>query len=81
MRENAAALQKLDAQRTSQAPQNMTALQDLNTYRAYAQAHIDGLKNLTSSFETLYKAMPDAQKKIADQVFHNFGRTGAPARS
>jgi hypothetical protein len=30
---------------------------------------VDGLKNLISSFETLYNSMPDAQKKIADQVF------------
>ena len=44
MRENAAALQKLDAQRTLQAPQDMTAVQDLNGYRAFAQAHVDGLK-------------------------------------
>ena len=50
-------------------PQNMTAVEDLKMYQKFAQAHVDGLKNLISSFDKLYAAMPDAQKKIADQVF------------
>jgi hypothetical protein len=69
MRENAAATQKLTAERSEQAPQSMTAVDDLKTYEKYAQAHVDGLKNLTSSFEALYKSMPDQQKQVADQVF------------
>jgi periplasmic protein CpxP/Spy len=79
MRDNAAAMQKLAADKTTQAPQSMTAVQDLKAYQAYAQAHVDGLKNLSSSFETLYNAMPDAQKKVADGVFQTFGRE-RPAR-
>jgi len=71
MRDNAAATEKLAAERTAQAPQNMTALDDLKTYEKFAQAHVDGLKNLTSSFETLYKSMPDPQKKVADRVFQS----------
>ncbi len=73
MRDNEAAMQKLAATRTAQAPQNMTAPQDLMAYQAFAQAHVDGVKNLMSSFDTLYAAMPDAQKKVADQVFMQFG--------
>ena len=77
MRENAAAMQKLAADNTVQAPQSMTAVDDLKTYQKFAQAHVDGLKNLTSSFETLYDSMPDAQKKVADQVFQSSRHQGA----
>jgi hypothetical protein len=59
------------------APQSMTAVEDLKTYQKFAQAHVDGLKNLISSFEDLYAAMPDAQKKIADEVFGASRRQGA----
>jgi len=78
MRENAAAMDKLIASNRTTPPQNMTAVDDLKTYQTFAQAHVDGLKNLTSAFSTLYSAMPDAQKKNADQVFKTSG-SGAPA--
>jgi hypothetical protein len=51
----------------------MSAVDDLTTYEKFAQAHVDGLKNLISSFRVLYTAMPDAQKKTADEVFKNSG--------
>jgi len=73
MRENAAAMDKLVATDRTTPPQNMTAVQDLQNYQQFAQAHVDGLKNLTSAFSTLYNAMPDAQKKVADQVFLTSG--------
>ncbi len=76
MRENAAAMEKLSATKTVQAPQAMSAIDDLKGYEAFAQAHVDGLKNLISSFETLYAAFPDAQKKVADGVFQSFGQKG-----
>jgi hypothetical protein len=78
MRENAAAMDKLIAANRTSPPQNMTAVQDLQTYQQFAQAHVDGLKNLTAAFSTLYSAMPDDQKKVADQVFQTSGR-GTPA--
>lgn len=74
MRDNAANMQKLVAEKKKQAPQNMTAVDDLETYQKFAQAHVDGLKHLNSAFKSLYSAMPDPQKKNADQVFANFGR-------
>jgi hypothetical protein len=77
MRENAANMEKLVAEKSTQAPQGMSAIDDLKTYSQFAQAHVDGLKNLTSSFATLYGVMPDAQKKIADQVFRERGPTHA----
>jgi hypothetical protein len=77
MRENASNMEKLVAEKRTQAPQNMSAVDDLNTYQEFAKAHLDGLKNLTSSFKSLYDSMPDAQKKNADQVFQSFGRASA----
>jgi periplasmic protein CpxP/Spy len=74
MRDNAANMQKLVAEKRQQAPQNMTAVEDLQTYQDFTQQHLDGLKNLTSAFKTLYDAMPDPQKKNADEVFAKFNR-------
>ena len=71
MRENAAAMDKLVAETRKTPPQNMTAVDDLKMYQKFAQAHVDGLKNLLSHFEAFYAAMPDAQKKIADGVFRS----------
>jgi periplasmic protein CpxP/Spy len=81
MRENAATMDKLVAETRTTPPQNMTAEDDLATYEKFAQAHVDGLENLISSFNNLYDSMPDAQKKNADKVFMNFGHTRAPSHS
>jgi periplasmic protein CpxP/Spy len=82
MRDNASRVEKLAADKHATAPQKMTAVEDLKTYQEFAEAHVEGLKNLTSAFETLYDAMPDAQKKNADLVFRNFGRSrGATQRN
>jgi len=78
MRENAAAMDKLVASTRTTPPQNMSAVDDLKTYQKFAQAHVDGLKNLISSFSSLYDTMPDAQKKAADKVFDTSER-GADA--
>jgi protein CpxP len=74
MRDNATQMQQLMDQRDGTSGQPMTAVDDLNLYQKFAQAHADGLKNLISSFDTLYNAMPDAQKKLADQVFSSARR-------
>jgi len=74
MRENAAAMDKLVAANRTTPPHSMSAVDDLTTYEKFAQAHVDGLKNLISSFRVLYTAMPDAQKKTADDVFKTSGR-------
>jgi len=77
MRENAAAMDKLLAETRTTPPQNMTALDDLKMYQKFSQAHVDGLKNLIASFDALYAAMPDAQKKTADEVFRTSGHQAA----
>ena len=57
----------------------MSAVDDLKTYQKFAQAHLDGLKNLLSHFEGFYAAMPDAQKKIADDVFRSTRKAATAA--
>jgi hypothetical protein len=74
MRENATAMDKLVAESRTTPPQSMSAVDDLKMYQKFSQAHVDGLKNLIASFSTLYSAMPDAQKKVADAVFESSHR-------
>ncbi len=69
MRENAVNMDTLIAENRKTPPQDMTAVDDLESYKKRAQAHVDGLKNLIESFKALYAAMPDDQKRIADDVF------------
>jgi hypothetical protein len=77
MRENASNMDQLVAENRKMAPQDMSAVDDLKSYQKFAQAHVDGLKNLISSFTALYSAMPDAQKKVADTVFEASHQTAA----
>jgi hypothetical protein len=77
MRENAAAIDTLVAETRATSPQSRTAVEDLTMYQKFAQAHVDGLQNLITSFVTLYNAMPDTQKKVADEVFRSPGSKGA----
>jgi len=76
MRDSATTMEKLAARRSNIDPAELTAVDDLRTYRMFAQAHVNGLKALTASFEILYKGMPNEQKKLADSVFQNFGHEG-----
>ena len=76
MRDSAASMEQLAARNSAKDPTQMTAVDDLRTYRLFAQTHVNGLKALTASFEILYKAMPDDQKKLADTVFRNFRHEG-----
>jgi len=77
MRENAAKMEELSAEKKAQPSESMTAVDDLKTYEKFTHAHYDGLKNLISSFETLYASMPDQQKHVADHVFQSFGHEGS----
>lgn len=58
----------------------LTAVKYLKTYERFSQAHAAGLKSPTESFEILYKAMPHAQKKIADKVFQDADHRGTAER-
>jgi periplasmic protein CpxP/Spy len=85
MRDNAAGMEKLVAEKREKGAANMTAVDDLKTYQEFTQQHLDGLKNLTSAFSTLYDSMNDQQKKNADEVFAKFNRAephaGTPNRN
>jgi hypothetical protein len=80
MRDNEAAMQKLVAE-TNAKPHPLNAVDDLRTYERFTQAHVSGLKNVISSFEILYSAMPASQQAVADQVFHKFGARGPVHKS
>ena len=72
MRTNAEKMDALiKAKRANQAKLN--AVNDLKTYQEISQAHVDGLKDLISSFKSLYDAMPAEQKANADKVFDSYG--------
>jgi len=73
MRDNEAHMQELIAAREAEPEHHVSAPEDLRVYEHFTQAHVEGLKLLRSSFETLYTAMPDAQKLVADDVFDKFG--------
>ncbi len=81
MRDNAAQIEKLVEEKHLKAGSKMSAIDDLMTYQEFAQAHVDGLKNLTTAFKSLYDAMPDADKKNADSVFQSYGQQPAHAAS
>jgi protein CpxP len=51
---------------------NMTAVDDLESYQAIAEAHSEGLKKVNVAFKTLYDGMSDDQKKNADKVFGGY---------
>ena len=49
----------------------MSAIDDLQSYQAIADAHAAGVRALLPAFQTLYATMDDAQKKNADAVFRH----------
>ena len=71
MRENAASMDKLIQEKQGKMA-NMNAVDDLRTYQEFSQANLDGLKNLISSFKSLYDTMTPEQKKNADTVFEKY---------
>jgi len=77
MRDNANRMEKLVAEKRKIAPEKTTAVDDLKTYQDFAQAHLDGIKHLTSSFKSLYDSMTPDQKKNADTVFERYGSQGS----
>jgi len=73
MRGNAEDMKKLiDETRTQGPKEKRTALQDLQNYQKFAQAHSEGLQKLTTAFATLYNAMAPDQQANADKVFNTF---------
>ncbi|WP_118180269.1 Spy/CpxP family protein refolding chaperone [Paraburkholderia phosphatilytica] len=77
MRDNARTMHDLFEARSSNVGHE-TAIDNLKSWGDIAQAHADGNKALIAAFQPLYDSMPDAQKKIADQVFRG---ASAPHRA
>ena len=48
-RDNASRMEKLVATKRAIPPEKTTAIDDLKTYQEFAEAHLDGLKHLTSA--------------------------------
>lgn len=67
MREDAKAMEQAIEQRRQ--AKSMTAVDDLKSYQAVADAHAQGLQKLVPAFQALYDAMPPEQQKNADAVF------------
>ena len=80
MRDNAKTIRTLIQERAAKA-KTMTAVDDLHSYEAIADAHAAGVKKLTTAFETLYASLSDAQKKAADAAFRRRPRPTQPKKS
>ncbi|MDB5405107.1 MAG: hypothetical protein JWL84_19 [Rhodospirillales bacterium] len=80
MRENAKRVSELSEQREKQEA-TATAIDDLKSYAAIADAHAEGVRKLIPPFEALYDSMSDAQKRIADEVFRHRPRRSASKKS
>ncbi len=71
MRDNEKAMHALIKER-HETGENMTAIDDLQSYQKIAEEHAEGLGKLISAFTPLYNDMSDAQKKNADMVFGTY---------
>ena len=80
MRDNARDMDREFVQRAEQYP-TMNAVQNMQSYETIAEAHARHLQKLVPAFDNLYNAMPEQQKKLADQVFRaNAERRAAQSR-
>jgi len=70
MATNAKTMHQLVEERASNL-KTMSAVDDLQSYQAIADAHAAGVRALIPAFQTLYASMDDAQKKNADAVFRH----------
>jgi periplasmic protein CpxP/Spy len=76
MRDNAREVDEAAMQRAQQYP-TMNAVENLQSYEALAETHVQHLQKLIPAFQSLYDAMSPEQKKTADEVF----RPGPQARN
>ena len=68
MRENARDMDQAFVQRAQQFP-TMNAVQNMQSYEQLSEDHAQRVQKLVPAFQKLYDAMPDEQKRVADQVF------------
>jgi protein CpxP len=68
MRENARDMDRAFMERAQQF-RTMNAVENMRSYEQIAEEHSQRLQKLIPAFENLYNAMPEQQKRLADQVF------------
>jgi protein CpxP len=68
MRENAREMDQVFVQRAQQYPM-MNAVQNMQSYEQISEEHAQRVQKLVPAFQKLYDAMPDQQKRLADEVF------------
>ncbi len=68
MRENARGMDQAFMQRAQQFP-TMNAVQNMQSYEQISEEHAQRVQKLVPAFQKLYDAMPDEQKRVADQAF------------
>jgi hypothetical protein len=68
MRENAREMDQVFMQRAQHFP-TMNAVQNMQSYEQISEEHAQAVQKLVPTFQKLYDAMPDQQKRLADQVF------------
>ena len=73
MSDNAKVMDTLTQARFSHRKE-LTAIDDLRSYGEIADAHADGIKQLTPVFAALYESMSAPQKKEADTLFRHVDR-------
>ncbi len=70
MRENARKMDDSVRDRARMEP-SMTALDFMRSSARFSMRHAEDMRNLVPAFETLYRAMIEPRKHIADQVFRD----------
>ena len=70
MRDNVATIDKAYKERAATLA-TMSAPDNLRNFGQIEQARAQGVQTLAASFQTLYDAMSDTQKKTADTMFRN----------
>ncbi len=70
MRNNAKSMDQMFEAR-AKAMGTMTAVDNMRSYAKVSEQHARDMQSLVPLFDALYGAMPDAQKRTADQVFHD----------
>jgi len=80
MRDSASTIDQLSQQRAKDRTKGMSAVENLKTYQAIADAHADEMNKLVPAFQALYDKMSPAQQKNADAVFNSRGTRRAPAK-
>jgi prephenate dehydrogenase len=68
MRANGQRIDAISEERHDRAG-TMTAIEDLRSFAAIAEAHAEGTRSFIPAFEALYRAMPAEQQVHADRVF------------